>query len=175
MNPAGRRTWLAAGVGIAAAAAGVGVAWRRWGPGSALDDPASLWRMRFARPEGGELAMADWRGQPLVLNFWATWCVPCIRELPALQRFAREYGGRGWRVLALAVDAPVPVLEFVARFKLELPVALAGTDGLELMRELGNVQGGLPFSVAFDVGGRVRERKLGETSFDDLQRWASIT
>ena len=168
-----RRTWLAAGVGVLAAAAGVGLAWRRWSPSADSDDPGGLWQMRFARPEGGELALADWRGSPLVLNFWATWCVPCIRELPALQRFRREYEPQGWRVLALAVDAPVPVLEFMARFKLDLPVAMAGTGGLELMRVLGNTQGGLPFSVVLDTNGRVRERKLGETFYEDLVRWAA--
>lgn len=168
-----RRTWIAAGVGTLAAVAGIGVAWRRWRPEDPDSDPGRLWRMRFAKPEGGELVLADWRGRPLILNFWATWCVPCIRELPALQRFRREYEPQGWRVLALAVDAAVPVLEFVERLKLDLPVAMAGTDGLELMRELGNTQGGLPFSVMLDAGGRLRERKLGETRYEELVRWAS--
>ncbi len=117
--------------------------------------------------------MADFRGKPLILNFWATWCVPCIRELPALQRFQRDFEARGWRVLALAVDSPVPVLEFVSKFKLALPVGMAGVDGLELMRVLGNSQGGLPFSVAIDAAGRVLERKLGETKYDDLLLWAA--
>ncbi len=168
-----RRAWLVGGVGSAAAAAGAGLAWQRLKPTrDAADD---LWTMKFSRPEGGEFVMADLRGSPLIINFWATWCVPCIRELPALQRFRREYEGRGWRVLALAVDSPVPVLEFVAKFKLELPVAMAGIGGLELMRDLGNQQGGLPFSVVFGRDGRVRERKLGETKYDELLRWAAAS
>lgn len=166
-----RRSWLAGGVGLAAAAAGAGLAWQRLKPTRNAAD--EVWTMRFARPEGGEFVMADLRGNPLIVNFWATWCVPCIRELPALQRFRREYDGRGWRVLALAVDSPVPVLEFVAKFKLELPVAMAGMGGLELMRDLGNQQGGLPFSVVFGRDGRVRERKLGETKYDELLQWAA--
>ncbi len=112
--------------------------------------------------------MAHFQGKPLILNFWATWCVPCIRELPALQRFQRDFEARGWQVLALAVDSPVPVLEFIAKFKLGLPVGMAGVDGLELMRVLGNTQGGLPFSLAIDATGRVVERKLGETKYEDL-------
>lgn len=168
-----RRAWVAGGVGLAAAAAGAGLAWQRLKP--TRDAADGLWTMKFARPEGGEFVMADLRGNPLIINFWATWCVPCIRELPALQRFRREYEGRGWRVLALAVDSPVPVLEFVAKFKLELPVAMAGIGGLELMRDLGNQQGGLPFSVVFGRDGRVRERKLGETKYDELLRWAAAS
>lgn len=169
---AGRRKWLAMGVGAGAALTGAGLAWRQWNT-AAPDGTDELWTMRFDRPDGGQLVMTDFRGKPLLINFWATWCVPCIRELPALQRFQRDYETRGWQVLALAVDAPVPVLEFIARFKLELTVGMAGTGGMELLRLLGNVQGGLPFSVAIDAGGRVRHRRLGESKYEELASWAS--
>ena len=173
MNQSRRRA-LGVATGVAAAVAGAGLAWRQWRPGSATDDAeAALWSMQFERPEGGKLVMAEFRGKPLLINFWATWCVPCIRELPALQRFQRERAAQGWHVLALAVDQPVPVLEFIARFKLELTVALAGVDGLEWQRAMGNDKGGLPFSLVLDAAGRARQRKLGETTLDDLTRWAA--
>jgi thiol-disulfide isomerase/thioredoxin len=167
-----RRFWLAAAVAAATAAtAGAGYRWwRQHATGD--DDPQGLWQMRFSRPEGGEFVMADLQGKPLLLNFWATWCVPCIRELPAMQRFQKDRAAEGWQTLALAVDSPVPVLEFASRFKLELPVAMAGLDGLDLMRRLGNAQGGLPFTVVFARNGRVHARKLGETRADDLAQWA---
>jgi len=164
---------MATAVGVAAAAAGGAFAWWRASASAFERATDALWAMQFERPEGGRLAMADFRGKPMVVNFWATWCVPCIRELPALQRFQREHAGRGWQVIALAVDQPVPVLEFVARFKLELPVALAGIDGLEWQRAMGNTAGGLPFSVVLDGRGRVRERRLGESHYDELVRWAA--
>jgi thiol-disulfide isomerase/thioredoxin len=170
MTP-GRRRALAAAVGAGAAVGGAALAWRHWL--RPADDAASaLWAMQFERPDGGKLVMANFRGKPLLINFWATWCVPCIRELPALQRFQRDHAARGWQVLALAVDQPVPVLEFIARFKLDLTVALAGIEGLEWQRAMGNDKGGLPFSLVLDAGGRARQRKLGETTFDDLTRWA---
>ena len=169
---AGRRRLLGAALGGAAAVIGAAVAWRRSAP--ATDDAAAaLWSMQFERPDGGKLDMSTLRGRPLLINFWATWCVPCIRELPALQRFQREHKAQGWQVVALAVDQPVPVLEFVARFKLELTVALAGIEGLEWQRAMGNSAGGLPFSLVLDAAGRVRQRKLGETTWDDLTRWAA--
>ena len=129
--------------------------------------------MQFERPDGTRLAMADFRGKPLVVNFWATWCAPCIRELPALQRFQRERTGRGWQVIALAVDQAVPVLEFIAKFRLELPVALASIEGLEWQRAMGNSAGALPFSVVLDARGQARQRRLGESRYDDLVRWAA--
>jgi len=169
---AGRRRLLGAALGGAAAVIGAAVAWRRLAPPTD-DAAAALWSMQFDRPDGGKLDMSTLRGKPLLINFWATWCVPCIRELPALQRFQREHQAQGWQIVALAVDQPVPVLEFIARFKLELTVALAGVEGLEWQRAMGNAAGGLPFSLVLDASGRVRQRKLGETTWDDLTRWAA--
>jgi thiol-disulfide isomerase/thioredoxin len=160
------------GVGAGAAVAGAGLAWRHWSASDA-DRYDELWTMSFDKPEGGQLVMANFRGKPLLINFWATWCVPCIRELPALQRFQRDYETRGWQVLALAIDTPVPVLEFIGRFKLELTVAMAGLGGMELLRSLGNVRGALPFSVAIDASGQIRHRRLGESTYEELASWAS--
>jgi thiol-disulfide isomerase/thioredoxin len=173
VTPARRRT-LGLAVGAAATLVGAGAAWRQWSTRNAADGAATkIWSMQFEKPEGGKLVMADFRGKPLLINFWATWCVPCVRELPALQRFQREQAGKGWHVIALAVDQPVPVIEFVNRFKLELTVALADADALEWQREMGNDKGGLPFSLVLDAAGRARHRKLGETTIDDLTRWAA--
>ena len=169
---ASRRGAIGAMVGVAAAAAGGAFAWWRTTVADQERAADALWTLKFEQPEGGSLEMADFRGKPLVINFWATWCVPCIRELPALQRFAREHAAQGWKVVALAVDQPVPVLEFIARFKLDLPVALAGIDGLEWQRAMGNTAGGLPFSVVLDARGHVRQRRLGESHYDELVQWA---
>jgi thiol-disulfide isomerase/thioredoxin len=189
MSPPGRRLLLTAGVAAGAAMAGIGVAWWRQsatsatsatspaggaGSAGAAGDPLDkLWALSLARPEGGELALATLRGKPLLLNFWATWCPPCLRELPEIDRFHREFGPRGWQVLGLAIDGPSPVREFLARVKVGFPTVLAGLEGSELVNHLGNPQGGLPFSVMIDGAGQVRQRKLGETHFDELAGWAA--
>jgi thiol-disulfide isomerase/thioredoxin len=169
-----RRGWLIAGAGAAAAVAGVG--WRGWSETrreAGLDaETGGLWHRRFARPDGSELVMADWRGQPLLVNFWATWCPPCIREMPEIDRFHREFGPRSWRVLGLAVDRVEPVREFLARQPVAYAIGMAGLEGTELSRQLGNDKGGLPFTVLFGRDGRVAQRKLGETNFEELARWA---
>jgi thiol-disulfide isomerase/thioredoxin len=170
-----RRAWLLGGAGVAAAAAGLG--WQRWTETRNEADldavTGGLWRQRFERPDGGELAMASWRGQPLVLNFWATWCPPCVKEMPQIDRFWREFGARGWQVLGLAVDRPGPVRDFLARSPVGYSIAMAGFDGTELSRRLGNASGALPFTAVFGRDGRIAQRKLGETSFDELARWAA--
>lgn len=166
-----RRTWMLGAAGAAAALAGAaGFVWReRASAGERFD---ALWGLTFPRPEGGELKMADLRGRPLLLNFWATWCTPCVKEMPELDRFAREFGGRGWQVVGLAVDGPTPVREFLQRLKIGFPIGLAGFDGTELSRQLGNAQGALPFTVIFDSAGRVAQRKLGQTHFEELSGWS---
>jgi len=170
-----RRGWLIAGAGVAAAAAGIG--WRGFSEArreAGLDAATGgLWHRRFDRPGGGEVVMAAWRGQPLLVNFWATWCPPCIREMPEIDRFHREFGPRGWQVLGLAVDRVEPVREFLVRKPVAYTIGMAGLEGTELGRLLGNDKGGLPFTALFGRDGRVAQRKLGETNFEELARWAT--
>jgi thiol-disulfide isomerase/thioredoxin len=170
--PAGRsrRLWLAAGVALAAG--GAGLAWRGRQERAAAPPDTPPWPLVLPRPEGGELRMAALWGKPLVLNFWATWCPPCIEELPELERFHQAWSPRGWQVAGLAVDAPTPVREFLARQPLSFPVGLAGLDGSALSRTLGNERGALPFTAVFDGAGRIVQRKLGQTSFGELETWA---
>lgn len=181
MTAPGRRAIL--GVGLAAAAAGIAVAWwrnRAAGPpaGAAIDlDSAAVaddvWSLRLARPEGGEFMMASLRGRPALLNFWATWCPPCVREMPEIDRFAKRFGPNGWQVVGIAVDQAQPVRDYLARNPVVYPIALAGFDGVALSRRLGNEAGGLPFTVAIDARGKVARRHIGETHFEALAAWAN--
>lgn len=184
-----RRTWLVGG-GAALAAGVGGVALQQWQAGrqqarlaeaaaaqeqalSAIDaETGGFWRLRFPQPDGAELAAASLLGQPLLLNFWGTWCPPCIQEMPELDRFAREFAPQGWRVLGLAVDNPKAVREYLARSPVSYAIALAGFEGGELSRKLGNSGSGLPFTVSFGADGRVRRRKAGATTLDELRTWA---
>ena len=170
-----RNLVLAGAVGTAAAVAGIGAAWWRLRP-EELPLPSGFWQTRFEKPEGGELVLANYRGKPLVLNFWATWCPPCVKEMPDLDTFAKEHATQGWRVLGLAVDNPKAVREFLARAPVGYTIGLAGFEGSDLARQLGNGQGGgqagLPFTVAFDRNGAVTHRKSGATTLEELRGWA---
>jgi thiol-disulfide isomerase/thioredoxin len=132
----------------------------------------AFWTLRFPRAEGGELAFGQSRGQLLLLNFWATWCPPCVREMPLLDHFQRAQAGAGWRVVGIAVDSLIPVREFLRRQPMTFAIALAGMEGSRLSRQLGNADGALPFSVVVDRAGRVRARVRGETTAPQLAAWA---
>lgn len=166
-----RRHWMAAGVAAAAGAAGAGWAW--WRERQLHQTTGGLWQRRFDTPQGGTLDMAGLRGRPLVLNFWATWCPPCVKEMPELDRFGRDFAARGWQVVGLAVDGPTPVREFLARNPVTFPIGMAGFEGTELARALGNMSGGLPFTVIFADDGNVAHRKMGQTDHAELSRWAA--
>lgn len=173
-NPSrGRRRWLMAAVAGAAALGGAGLAWRNYRPQTMSQNAESgLWQLEFATPDGSLLRMASLRGKPLLLNFWATWCPPCVEELPLLSSFYHVNSAKGWQVIGLAVDQLDPVKRFLAQAPVTFPVALAGIPGIEISRTLGNLSGALPFTVVLGSDGLVAYRKIGKVTPGDLRAWA---
>lgn len=170
-----RRRWLYAAVAAAAGFGGAGLAWWKYRPGPAdAGALAALWSLSFETPAGGRLAMRSLQGRPLLINFWATWCPPCVEELPLLDAFYRENMIKGWQVLGLAVDKAGPVRDFMTRQPLAFPVALAGMEGVGLSRSLGNAGGGLPFTVLVGADGAVLQRKIGKVAPADLALWREL-
>ena len=169
-----RRGLLYGGVAAGAAVAGVGLGlwrWRLTEPALAGGEPA-FWGSALESPEGRTVAMTEFRGKPLLVNFWATWCPPCVEELPLLNSFYKQQRDKGWQLLGIAIDQPSAVRQWLQRSPLDFPVVLAGLQGTEMSKALGNQAGGLPFSVLFAPDGAVRERKLGQLHAEDLAAWA---
>lgn len=170
-----RRRWLLGGVAGAAALAGVGLAWRNYQPQPMAPSAESgLWSLEFSTPDGSRLSMAALRGKPLLLNFWAPWCPPCVEELPLLSGFYSENSASGWQVLGLAVDQLDPVQRFLAKSPVTFPVAMAGMPGIDISKSFGNLSGALPFTVVLGSDGLVAHRKMGKVTPDDLRAWALL-
>lgn len=173
-----RRVML--GVGAAAALIGVGAAtWigaRKAPSGEIATTEAvpGLWSLAWDTPQGGSVAMAALRGRPLLINFWATWCPPCVEELPLINAFFNQNKVNGWQVIGLAVDKPSSVKTFLTKTPLDFPIGLAGMSGTELGKALGNLSGGLPFSVVLGSDGVVAQRKMGRLTPDDLAQWVRL-
>jgi thiol-disulfide isomerase/thioredoxin len=162
--------------GFAAAAAGMGLGWWRLQAATAQGEPLpeDVWALQWEAPQGPALRMQSFRGKPLLINFWATWCPPCIEELPSINDFFRKNRGAGWQVLGIAVDRPEAVKGFLKKMPLDFPIALAALNGTELARTLGNPTGSLPFSVAVGAQGQVVARKLGRLKAEDLDAWSRL-
>ena len=172
LRPTTRRKALGWTTAAVAASVGAGVAWRLHNADNDADSGAVLWQQQFDTPDGKLLDLAALRaGGPLVVNFWATWCPPCVAELPMLDAFGKTHATRGWTVLGLAVDQPSSVRRFLASRPVGFPVGMAGLQGTDLSRALGNTQGSLPFTVVFAANGNVLHRKIGQLTETDLSSW----
>ncbi len=170
-----RRTLWMAGVAVVAGGAGALLATRRLQLQPVMGEAeAAFWAGSFDGPNGEAVRMSDFRGKPLLVNFWATWCPPCVEELPMLNQFHTAQAAKGWQVLGLAVDQPSAVRSFMQKLPLNFPVGMAGFAGTELSRSLGNATGALPFSVVFGADGALLHRKLGKVSETDLAQWAEL-
>ncbi len=107
----------------------------------------------FETPQGGSLDLGALRGKVVVLNFWATWCPPCVEEMPELDELYPELQGKNVELIGIAIDSPSNVREFLQKTPVNYPIVLAGMTGTELGKALGNKQGGLPFTVILDENG----------------------
>lgn len=175
---ASRRHWLTAGIAATAGAAGLATAWWQMqalaqSPSKAAAD-GDIFKLKFDAPSGPALDMARFQGKPLLVNFWATWCPPCIEELPLIDAFYKEHATKGWQVVGLAADQPNAARQFLIKKPLTFPIGIIGLKGIELSKSLGNLTGGLPFSVVYGADGKVAQRKIGKLSEADLKRWSEI-
>jgi thiol-disulfide isomerase/thioredoxin len=167
--PTRRRVLLGAGVALGAAALGAAVAWRRLAPADPSDDAVALFLAQTMPDSAGRpFAFAQFAGQPLIVNFWATWCPPCVEEMPELSALHVELGARV-RMVGIGIDSPAKIAEFAARSPVSYPLVVAGMGGTELARQFGNTSGALPFTVLIGREGRVAQRILGRVDLARLR------
>lgn len=158
-----RRHWLGIGaVAIAFGGLGAWVASRRHSLDRADTDAIEL-MLAFTLPDaaGQPFALSALRGAPMVVNFWATWCPPCVEEMPELSELHGEFAPRGVRIVGIGIDSAVNIRQFSEKTPVSYPLLVAGNGGLELVRRFGNNAGALPYTLVLDRGGRVVWRTLG--------------
>lgn len=137
-------------------------------------DPAS--RVPSLRPDftlrdlqGAPRTLSSFDGRPLIINFWATWCAPCRREIPLLNRLQREFGAKGPQIIGIAVDFADDVRAFAKQTPLDYPVLVGEEDGLEAARGFGVEAMAFPFTAFTDTAGHVLLVHMGELHEDQAR------
>lgn len=124
---------------------------------------------------GGRITPADFSGKTLLINFWATWCAPCRREMPMLMDLQREHGSAGLQVIGIAVDNAESVRGFVEQYGISYPILVGETDVVQTSTAYGNVDGVLPYSVLVDNEGIIRWQYIGEIQPADISKLLEST
>ncbi len=114
--------------------------------------------------DGSVRNIKEWDGKVILLNFWATWCPPCKREIPDFIELQNEYGDQGFQIIGVAIDDEAAVREFVDKVGINYPIMPVQAEAVELSRRYGNASGGLPHSVFIDRNGEISATITGELS-----------
>ena len=129
-----------------------------------------LWSAPVTSVDGKPQSLSLLKGHPIVVNFWASWCGPCVEEMPALSQLQRDYAKKGIQFVGLGVDSDKNVQTFLQKVKVAYPVYVTGFGGADLARAFGNTAGGLPFTVVIDAKGNIRSTKLGQIDPQTLKQ-----
>ncbi len=160
-----RRALLVVAVGSLAAAAGIGAhLWRIGSIGvKPADDAArAILDSRLTTLDGLTRTLDGFRGQILIINYWATWCAPCREEIPMFVRLQRELAANGVQFIGIAVDQADKVVDFSREFGVNYPLFIGGIDAVELSRKAGNRAGVLPYTLVLDRSGVIHASLVGE-------------
>jgi len=146
-------------------------------PGSTITDPAAapktplaavIPEFKLADREGIPRSLRDdWQGKALIVNFWATWCAPCRREIPLLNKLAADHAGENFQVVGVAIDFRDKVLDYAREKQIDYPLLIGEQDALDAAAAFGVDAVGLPFTIFTDTGGRVIALHMGELTADE--------
>lgn len=129
---------------------------------SVIGKPAQEFAMNDL--EGNRRNITEWRGKVVLLNFWATWCPPCLKEIPDFIELQKQYGADGFQIIGVAIDEIEDVRAFATEMKMNYPILPSQDEALGLAQRYGNTIGALPYSVFINKKGEVTHTIMGELS-----------
>jgi len=151
-----------AAIAIVFTAIGIYVGVKRLNPAPAENTAvAALMQSSLPDTKNQQRALAEWKGKTLLVNFWATWCPPCVAEMPELVELQADMAGRNVQIIGIGIDSPSNIQQFSEKLQISYPLLVAGMQGTELSRQFGNQAGGLPFTVLIGPDGQIRQTYLG--------------
>ncbi len=157
-------------IGALAAVTGVYVSTTRLAPVAPETAVVSrLFQQTMPDEKGAPQSLASLKGQAVLINFWATWCTPCVEEMPELSELQAEMTPQKIQIIGIGIDSPSNIAEFSSKYKINYPLYVAGMNGTELSREFGNKAGGLPFTVLIGRDGAIKKTYLGRLKMAELR------
>jgi peroxiredoxin len=130
--------------------------------------PDTLPQFTLTDSTGKPRTLGDWKGRPVIVNYWATWCAPCVREIPLLSQLRKERAAQNLEVIGIAVDFREDVLKFAAEKNLDYPLLIGEEDGLAAVSAVG-MEPAFPFTLFADGKQRIVAMKVGELHRDDAE------
>ncbi|WP_240001854.1 TlpA family protein disulfide reductase [Parvibium lacunae] len=169
--------WVGCALGALILGAGGRFVYQRYGPTSPAvlaPVPTASTQAFFAASlpslDGQPQSLAAYAGRWVIVNFWATWCPPCVAEMPELDQFYQQLDKNKVVLLGVAIDSPSNVRTFLTQTPVTYPILLGGLQGTELAASLGNQTGGLPFTALLNPRGEIVWRHTGRITLADLQQ-----
>lgn len=132
--------------------------------------PAELPGFTLKDTDGVARNSSEWKGKILIVNFWATWCPPCLEEIPALIDFQEQNSSKGVQVIGVAVDNLEQVKDFIDTFGINYPVMVGSDDAIALSQKMGNRISALPYTAIFDKQGKTIHVQQGKISKEDMKK-----
>ncbi|MDP1925933.1 MAG: TlpA disulfide reductase family protein [Thiobacillus sp.] len=154
---------------LAALVAGIWLAQSRYAPQEPGTPTDMLWQLSFPDDQGRPQSLSQWRGQVLVLNFWASWCAPCREEMPDFVALRAQFQPRGVEFVGLAIDSSANVMQFLHDQPVNYPILIGEGAANDLARQLGNPSGALPYTLVIDRDGKIILKHLGRLPRAELE------
>ena len=129
---------------------------------------APLPDIRLPDSDGNIRRLEEWRGKILVINFWATWCPPCLKEIPAFIKLQKELAPNNVQFIGIAVEDQASIVAFLQKQPVNYPILIGGDAAISLSQQLGNLVNAIPFTLIIDANGMIVHRHPGELSRDKL-------
>lgn len=131
--------------------------------------PSTLPGFNLPDLSGHQHNISEWRGKVLVINFWATWCPPCLKEIPDFVALQEYYADQAVQFIGIALESKEQVVKYAAENKINYPILLSGDNGITLAQQLGNNAGVVPFTLIVNRQGQIIHRHPGEFSKEQIQ------
>ena len=166
-----RQMGIITGMSLVGLAAGLITASWIYRDGTASEESvAALLANSWTKPDNTVVNTAEWQNRVLVVNFWASWCPPCVEEMPALSDLQDEFASKNVLFVGIGIDTPSNIRQFLETTLVSYPIVMGGLQGSKIGKALGNTQGALPYTVVINAKGKVANTKLGKINEDELRK-----